>query len=236
LTVTDRIYCWGWNLGGEVGDGTTTTRLKPVPILSERSFRQVSVGGLHSCAVTRAYKALCWGFNEKGQLGNGSTAELRLKPVPVAGELLFIQISAGHSSTCAVTSDHRAYCWGSGRNGEIGDGKLLNRWTPRAVSGGLSFDRVSSIYHSCGETTDNLAYCWGPNFVGQLGDGTGTTRLTPTAVAGGLRFKQVSAGGQHTCGVSSGSVAYCWGDNPGGELGDGTTETRRTPVAVAGPM
>ena len=235
LTVSNRIYCWGWNLGGEVGDGTTITRLRPVPIASRRRFRDVSVGGLHSCGVTKAHQAFCWGFNEFGQLGNGSTIELRLNPIPVAGELRFAQISAGHSSTCAVTTSDRAYCWGWGFEGRIGDGQELNRWSPRAVSGGLSFRRVSTLNQSCGETKDNLAYCWGPNFVGQLGNGGSLARLTPTAVATELRFLQVSAGGQHSCGVASSGLAYCWGDNGNGELGDGTTDVHREPVPVVGP-
>jgi hypothetical protein len=32
LTTDNRAYCWGYNAEGALGDGTTTTRLRPVPV------------------------------------------------------------------------------------------------------------------------------------------------------------------------------------------------------------
>ena len=96
---------------------------------------------------------------------------------------------------------------------------------PRAVSGGLSFDRVSAgDYHACAETTGNRAYCWGSgNSAGSLGDGTLNNHLAPVAVVGGLFFSQVSAGGAHSCGKTSEGRAYCWGAGGFGRLGNGST-------------
>jgi alpha-tubulin suppressor-like RCC1 family protein len=221
-STTGKIYCWG---SGILGNGTgSSTRTTPQLVSGTRTYRQVAVGGAHTCAVTTTYKAFCWGYNNSGQLGNGSAASFSLTPVAVAGTLQFRQVSAGGSHTCAVTTSNKAYCWGYGRYGQIGDGKTYLRFTPRAVVGGLSFGRISAGgSHTCGETTSDKAYCWGYNGVGQLGDGTLTTpRLTPTAVQGGLLFKQVAAGGSHTCGVDSGSRAWCWGGNGAGQLGNGT--------------
>jgi len=56
----------------------------------------------------------------------------------------YTQVSAGHDHSCAVTSTSRAYCWGDGRSGQIGDGNPYQRWTPRAVAGGILFERVSA--------------------------------------------------------------------------------------------
>ena len=85
-----------------------------------------------------------------------------------------------------MTTGDRAFCWGNGRSGQIGDGKPYLRFWPRRVAGGLSFSRVSTEgFHTCGETTQNRTYCWGDNSSGQLGDGTATTRLKPVPVAGG---------------------------------------------------
>jgi alpha-tubulin suppressor-like RCC1 family protein len=231
-----RAYCWGNNGYGQLGDGSETVRRTPVAVVGARAFRSLAAGNAHTCAVTPTYQAYCWGYNRFGQLGDGTEVLQRSQPSLVAGGRQFVQVDAGWYHTCAVTPGERAFCWGNGRNGQIGDGRTYLRFTPRAVAGGLSFSRVTAGgAHSCGETTGNRAYCWGYNSSGQLGDGTTTTRLTPTAVVGGLTFKQVTAGAGHTCGVSGADRAYCWGANYFGQLGDGTTTDRLRPTAVVGP-
>jgi alpha-tubulin suppressor-like RCC1 family protein len=233
----NRAYCWGDNSDGQLGDGTRVNRLAPVAVARALPFRQVSAGYYHTCGVTTDNRAFCWGLNQYGQVGDSSSVFRRLQPSRVARTRQFLQIDAGTYHTCAVTTDDRAFCWGNGRAGQVGNGKAYLSFWPKAVAGGLSIARVSAGYdHSCGETTSNRLYCWGANYNGQLGDGTTVQRLTPVAVAGGLAFSQASAGVAHTCGRTPGAVAYCWGRNFLGELGNGTTTPSSTPVAVAGAM
>ena len=56
VTTTDQAYCWGYNgfsmHGGQLGDGTTTRRLKPVPVTGGLRFNQVSAGVTHTCGVS----------------------------------------------------------------------------------------------------------------------------------------------------------------------------------------
>ena len=84
VTSDNRLYCWGANNNGRVGDGTKTDRLVPVPIGGALRFRQVSPGFFSTCAVTTDYRAYCWGENDTGQLGDG-TLSSHLTPVPVTG-------------------------------------------------------------------------------------------------------------------------------------------------------
>lgn len=234
VNPSDRIFCWGSNGSGQLGDGTTTDRLTPARVQARGMlFRGVSTGGAHTCAVTTTDRAYCWGANSHGQLGNRSKEPSPL-PGPVYGGLVFRGLDAGWSRTCAVTTDNRAYCWGSSL---IGDGTTRSpRLKPVAVAGGLSFSRVSAgDSHACGLTTANHAYCWGPNGSGEIGDGTLDPRLSPAKVVGEILFSQVSAGAEVTCGVSQSAVAYCWGQNRWGQLGDGTKVDRVTPTGVVGP-
>ncbi len=220
--TTNKIYCWGT---GILGNGAQYSAASTPQLVSgDRTYRQVDVGWRHTCAVSTTSKVLCWGYNDYGQLGNGAASSfIAVKPVAVASTRQYLQVSAGESHTCAVSTTDKAYCWGYGRNGQIGDGKTYLRFTPRAVAGGLSFGRVSAgRVHSCAETTDSRAYCWGSNGLGMLGDGTHNDHLTPTAVSGGIFFKQLDAGSYHTCGVASGSQAWCWGYNAYGQLGNAT--------------
>ena len=91
----------------------------------------------------------------------------------------------GHS--CGVTTDNRAYCWGSNHSGRLGDGSFENRLSPSPVAGGLSFGGVTTSlngFDTCGLTTGHKAYCWGGNFVGGLGDGTTRDHEVPQPVVG----------------------------------------------------
>jgi alpha-tubulin suppressor-like RCC1 family protein len=79
----NRAYCWGTNWEGQVGDGTTTTRLTPVAVAGRFYFRQLSSGTYHTCGKSSADAAYCWGSNGSVQLGDGTQIN-RLSPTPVA--------------------------------------------------------------------------------------------------------------------------------------------------------
>jgi alpha-tubulin suppressor-like RCC1 family protein len=239
LSTANRVYCWGRNTHGQLGDGTTADRSRPVLVSGGYAFRLVSAGLEHTCGVTTSNKAMCWGNNADGRLGDGSTVLQRLKAVTVYGGRSYRNISAGGLHTCAVTTDYRAFCWGYGAYGQIGDGANSSRLRPSRVLGGLSFERVTTgDYHTCGEATDNHGYCWGLNNVSQLGNGMtdplGKTTM-PSPIAGGLRFSQLTAGGYTGCGKTPGGVGYCWGWNSQGEVGDGTDYERPEPSPVTSP-
>src|SRR5256712_140857 len=74
------VRCWGRNLEGELGDGTTTSSSTPVRvggITSSAVAIAAGHGGLHTCALLSDGSVKCWGAlgpgNDVGQLGNGST-------------------------------------------------------------------------------------------------------------------------------------------------------------------
>jgi alpha-tubulin suppressor-like RCC1 family protein len=155
---------------------------------------------------------------------------------------LFAAVTTGQQHTCGLMTSGSAYCWGYNAFGQLGDGTMIDRITPVAVSGGLTFEAVSAgSWHTCGVTTSGSAYCWGRNAGGQLGDGTTTDRYDPVAVVGGLGFVAADAGvndtpSSHTCGLTTGGSARCWGRNDYGQLGDGTKISRTTPVTVSGGL
>jgi alpha-tubulin suppressor-like RCC1 family protein len=159
--------------------------------------------------------------------------------------LAFRQVSGGATHTCGVTTDNRAYCWGSNADGALGDGTTTDRHSPVRVLGERLFRLVDAgTSHSCGVSyPDRKAYCWDYGAEGAVGDGAWGSpprglRLTPVAVAGGRFFSQVSAGGtefgSHTCGRTAAGVAYCWGWNIYGQLGDGSASNKSAPVPVGG--
>lgn len=221
VTQAGAAHCWGFNyerptVRGALGDGTETNREVPTAVVDGLVVREIAAGGHHSCGATTDNAIFCWGRNVSGELGTGDTSgTAQLRPVRVAGTRRLHGLALGYRWSCGLDQDNRAYCWGNGADGQVGNGSNSGRNVePDAVVGGLRFMSLSSSMfgaHTCGVTTDSLAYCWGANSYGQLGDGTTNGRATPTRVAGGLKFTHISAGGHYTCGLLANGEAYCWG-------------------------
>ena len=251
-TLSDdaKVSCWGYNIYGQLGNGTTTNSSVPVAVdttgvLAGKTITDISVGGYHACALAGG-AVYCWGYNIYGQLGNGTTTN---SSVPVAVDTVGVlagktitQIAAGYSHTCVRDSDGKAYCWGNGTQGSLGNNTTANSAVPVAVSttGVLNGKTLTALTsgegHSCA-LADAMAYCWGYNFAGQVGNNTTTNALVPVAVntatvLSGRKLVDISAGSSHTCALDDAGLAFCWGYNVVGQLGNNTT----TNSAVAVPV
>jgi alpha-tubulin suppressor-like RCC1 family protein len=201
------------------------------------SLKTLSIGADHTCGLAPNGQAYCWGGNGSGQLGDGQSQFIDRRSVPklVAGDLRFSSISSGSSHTCAVTTDHQAYCWGFNYYGALGDGTTMNKNKPVAVSGNLKFLSIGAgNLATCALSLEGQTYCWGFNNEGKLGDGTTTNRLVPTLVSGDIKFSNISVGWYHSCGLTADGQAYCWGRNSSQKLDDGTTTNAVVPTAVTG--
>ncbi len=79
--ATGKVTCWGSNLAGQLGDGTTTSSTTPVAVSGIASATEVSSGGIHACALLADKNVSCWGFGLNGMLGDGQNEN---SSVPVA--------------------------------------------------------------------------------------------------------------------------------------------------------
>lgn len=239
-----------WTLGAWSGGQALTARsgaLSPLTVTATAIaaatdagtliFSSISAGSTATCGITTTDAGYCWGWNSSGQLATGNFVNHNV-PVPMLGGLQFKEISTGFPAACGVTTTGAAYCWGTNTNGGLGQGPTPNSsQTPLPVSGGLTFDSVSTgQYHACGVTTTGAAWCWGNNANGGLGDGTMNQSDVPVAVSGGLTFASVKAGGSYSCGVTTTGVGYCWGGNGYGMLGTGNFADSQVPAAVSGGL
>ncbi|MBY0279526.1 DUF4215 domain-containing protein [Candidatus Binatia bacterium] len=238
LTTGGGVKCWGFNLYGLLGDGTTTDRLEPVDVVGLGSgVVAIAAGQFHTCALTIGGGVKCWGYNDQGAVGNGTLTTTVPTPVDVTGLGSGVAaIAAGQYHTCAVTTSGGARCWGFNELGGLGDGTTMQRLEPVDVVGLDSGVAAISggYYHTCALTTAGGVKCWGYNEQGALGDGTTTQRTSPVDVTGlASGIASIAAGGFHSCALTSTGRVECWGNNAEGELGDGSTTQRTTPVNVS---
>ncbi len=242
VTASGGVECWGLNIHGQLGDGTTTDRSTPVQVVGLTSgVIAVSAGREHTCAVMTTGGVTCWGSNSWGQLGDGTTTTHHSSPVAVAGLTSGVTtVSAGWSHTCALTTRGGVTCWGMNLDGQLGDGTTTNSSGPVAVAGlSVGVRAVSAGYfHTCALTTTGRLTCWGNNLFGELGKATTTHHSsTPVEVAGLSAVACASAGNSYTCAVTEEGDVWCWGRNEEGQLGRGPGSgilNTPNPVKVAG--
>ena len=112
---TGAIACWGSNIDGLLGDGTSTRRTTPVAVTGISDATQVSLGGYHGCARRRTGAVMCWGMNTVGELGDGTTTA-SLTPVTALGLTDATSVSvAGNPDidhVCALQATGALSCWG----------------------------------------------------------------------------------------------------------------------------
>jgi alpha-tubulin suppressor-like RCC1 family protein len=227
IATDSRIYCWGDNLRGPLGDPVFRTSNSPIPIASSATFIDVAAGGQHTCGLKANGVMICWGANDDAQLGLGTINVGSAVPDSVRTSLRFASVSAAGQRTCARTSDGTPYCWGALWVANAGSGNLFRIQTnPQRVTPAPSFKSLSvGTNTTCGisiegsTATENQAYCWEANPSGGIGDGTVAGSSSPRLVRGSANFVAVSAGALQTCAIADTGLAYCWGGDTFGQLG-----------------
>lgn len=238
------VSCWGIDQLGQLGIGAAVRNMcgafpcssTAVPVPGVTDAVQLAAGVHHTCARSAAGGVTCWGYNQSGQSDGGGTTPMPVRvPTMIPGITGALEVSGGHQHTC-VRRPGSVVCWGENGAGVLGDGTMLPRSGPVAVSGLDDAAAVSAANQfSCALRRGGAVSCWGINRWGAVGDGTTTDRNSPVAVADlPSDIVEVSAGDRYACARRRTGGVLCWGINERGQLGDGTTITRSRPSAVMG--
>jgi alpha-tubulin suppressor-like RCC1 family protein len=207
--------CWGHNLDGELGNGTTVDSSTPVTVSGLTTAAGINAGGASdgtergvTCAATTDQKVSCWGRNANGELGNNTTTD---SSTPVAVQ---------NNTNPDFTTDP----------------------TLAVLTGVTSV--VTGGSHACALATDTTVWCWGANGNGELGDNTTTDRSygvhvqkddSDTSNDNPLTgVVALAAGTSYTCALLNTGEVRCWGADSEGQLGDGGGSDSSKPVGVSG--
>ncbi len=246
LRQDNRVWCWGYNGAGRLGNGTDEDSAYPVSVLvaAGQALSQVAeltVGGYHSCALTLDGHVWCWGYNDAGQVGDGTSTSRNMATEVLTGQgapLALVQEvdCGGRKHSCARTATS-VYCWGLNQSGQLGDGTRTNRLYATATGlSSLSAPTHLSAggIHSCTALADGTALCWGSNWYYQSGGSSQTVQTRPIQIqadntaAAFSNISTLTAFGKTTCALLEDHSVWCWGDNSFGELGAGDSMTEAT--------
>jgi alpha-tubulin suppressor-like RCC1 family protein len=145
ILQNDRVVCFGSNSAGQLGLDTTDTpifgkKLTEYPSVyvtmnPDSPVREVAAGSRHTCFLGGLDEFVrCFGDNSDFQLGvpSGTTTVGRRqqgedKPMAAAAPILVPgaqveAIRASGETTCALLRSERILCWGSGEEGQLGQG------------------------------------------------------------------------------------------------------------------
>jgi alpha-tubulin suppressor-like RCC1 family protein len=250
LDSTGQVWSWGDNTNGQLGDGTTTSRLAPVAVtIAGRTITSIAAGGDHSLALDSTGQVWSWGDNTYGQAGDGSLTTPVLSPVMVQQAEMpsgIAAIAAGQWHSLALDLAGHLWAWGDDAFGQLGSGSfsVTPVTAPQPVTLGAMPEGTivraitAGQIHNLVLDSANHLWSWGDNTYGQLGDGTTTARPAPVAVSpgaipAGTTIDRIAAGELHNLVLDSTGKVWAWGRNDFGQVGNGTTTSPvTTPVAV----
>jgi len=250
-----QIWCWGQVSGGMVGNGSLTHNhnqgaytYTTSPSNVTGSWRSVSAGYEHVCAISSSGTVSCWGGGNYGQLGIGASSSTA-QPIPleIQSNDRFTNLSAGPYNSCGVTTINQRVCWGSNVWGQFGHSGASRTYysSPFVLTSTIamnevylakfeeleSYDLPNSCGLSDGVNGGKKLWCWGINDYGELGlDYDDVVEIDPPiAVTQGkidnqrvqltADWRNVSVSYSHACAVRSDDSLWCWGSNSHGQLG-----------------
>jgi alpha-tubulin suppressor-like RCC1 family protein len=181
--------CWGRNDQGELGDGTTTTRTRPTPVIALTDVAQIAIGRSHACALRRDGSVMCWGGNGSGMLGDGTMVDHAIAAAVVDLANVVRIAVGGDDTSCAVLRDGTARCWGN------------DSWRAMAIAdgdGGLTFNR------------DDNDICLVPT-PGDAAASGFSCRIRPRVVRGVDDAVDVAIGDDSACALRRDGTVRCWG-------------------------
>jgi alpha-tubulin suppressor-like RCC1 family protein len=257
LTHQGRVFTFGDNRYGQLGDGTNQDRFVPIEITQsfllnqDETITKLFSGWGHSAAISSKNKVFTWGRNDSGQLGNDSNTHKdspqdMTKHFELSLNETIITMSLGWGHSAALTSNSRLMTWGKNDSGQLGDGTTDNTNIPIDITNKfrvLEQDNIQKISlgssHSGMLTSSGRIFMWGRNVYGQLGDGSANSKSLPTEITENVtlntneKILDLVLGWGHSSITTSSNRIFMWGFNQFGQLGNQTNEDTRIPIDIS---
>ena len=225
-----RVWSWGINSLGQVGDGTTIDRWIPVLVNGLPVITQVWASPSRSLALAADGSIWNWGSG-LGQV-----------PAPYGGAPNLISnviAVAGYANgDIFLKSDGSVWARGGNEFGQRGNGSV-------SVPGN-TFTRVNNLSDIIAIRAnanrymalkrDGTVWSWGSNIDGAIGAGSFTQAVYDQPVMLALQdIVAIEVGNAGSYAIAADGTIYSWGNNDLGSLGDNGVSNRASPVRMIGP-
>lgn len=234
IDTSGKLYSWGLNTYGQLGNGTTTSLTLPVAVESTGTWVAVSAGGDHSMALKSDGTLWVWGSGTYGQLGV-STPDPKL-PYPVNGDTDWESFSAGSANSYAIKKDGSLWGWGlNGYDGAVGAGTSVTYYyapTRIGTANDWKYVAAGGVF-AVALKDDGSLWTWGRDgYQGLLGLGSADTsnRNVPTQVGSATDWTMPYAGVSFAGAKRADGTLWLWGTNYGGTAASPSYLHDPTPV------
>lgn len=179
ISESGKLYTWGPNSNGQIGNGGTDTAFAPTQVTAVDRYSKVASGNAFTLALDSEGHLWSWGANNAGQLGDGTTND---NPTPkmVGGDNMFSEIYAAKDTAYAIDTNGKFWAWGANNEGQIGDGTANSRNKPAVVETSQTWSRLAVNKENntvLAIDRSGWLYSWGSNANGLLGNGTDWRQL-----------------------------------------------------------
>lgn len=219
-----RTWGWGFNMSGQLGDGSYTHRSAPVLVSSLTDAVSVATGDAHTLAAIGDGSTKAWGSNTFSKLGDGTLISSAWPVTALVTNTRCVAASLFHS--LALKTDGSVWGWGENGWGQLGSGAASlppNSVVAAPVRTLLPTEAIALATardDSLALTRRGQVYAWGHTY-------GATPRLLglPTDVVA------IAAGQAHYLALLGDGRVFAWGANNAGQVGNGLTSATQ-PVAV----
>lgn len=246
LTSENKLYAWGLNADGLVGDGTTEPALSPQLVdfagTAAATSPVVTIGlATHSAyALTASGQVVSWGQNFWGQLGQGDTSDGVRAPKDVITTHIGPITEIHPLADSLLLADANGTLWGFGESNAIYadyEQDMLPEAAPTAVRvtaydfGGQHIRASTGITHQLEEypqlrrsnlvlLDDGTVWTWGQDQSGVLGRRAPNAVFpTPGRIANLTDVVDLRLGQLNVMALTTDGTVYTWGRNIEGQLG-----------------
>ncbi len=228
-----KLWMWGRNTNGQLGDNTTINKSSPVQIGAQTEWNLIDGGGQGFTASIKTDGTLwSWGNNSYGPLGLGNTTSYS-SPKQIGSLTTWSNVSAGQRHALAVKTDGTMWTWGSNSYGQLGLSNTTYYSSPKQIGSLTTWSSMTLGWsHIAAIKTDGTLWTWGKNGSGQLGLSNSTSYSSPKQIGTLADWVRVSSNYNHTVAIKTNYTLWAWGLNTSGQLGDNTTANKLSPVQI----
>jgi alpha-tubulin suppressor-like RCC1 family protein len=226
-------YCWGNNINGTLGDGSTQSKALPSVVSGGIVFNKIISGFDASCGIEDVTNNLyCWGAWPIGHVFNvfvkSNLYDDILKTPKKISDGSYKDMSMSSTLCVQRMSDDKWECIGRNDHGQVGAGFISAYGSDPAIVPATDSlvlidtnvnlrDLKINNFSACGLDDDGKVWCWGGDDFGQLGRPISAPSMSytrPQRTLWNNQYKSIYSGsGRFYCGITLDDRLECWGSN-----------------------